>query len=72
MLSQTRLQHAAPLRALPAGEGLLTFTTVEEAAEATHAIGRDYTRHARAARRLAEDYFDSSRVLSSLVQKLDL
>ena len=58
--------------ALPAGEGLLTFTTVEEAAEATHAIGRDYTRHARAARRLAEDYFESSKVLSSLVRKLDL
>jgi hypothetical protein len=58
--------------ALPTGEGLLTFTTVEEAAEATHAIGCDYTRHARAARRLAEDYFDSSKVLSSLVQKLDL
>jgi hypothetical protein len=58
--------------ALPTGEGLLTFTTVEEAAEATHAIGRDYTRHARAARRLAEDYFDSSKVLSSLVRKLDL
>ena len=57
---------------LPTGEGLLTFTTVEEAAEATRAIGRDYTRHARGARRLAEDYFDSSKVLSKLAQKLAL
>jgi hypothetical protein len=58
--------------ALPAGEGLLTFTSLEEAAEATRAIGRDYTRHARAARRLAEEYFDSSKILTSLVRRLDL
>jgi hypothetical protein len=58
--------------ALPAGEGLLTFKNVEEAAEATRVIGRDYARHARAARRLAEECFDSAKVLSSLVGRLDL
>jgi hypothetical protein len=57
---------------LPTGEGLLSFTTVEEAAEATRAIERDYLRHARAARRLAEECFDSSKVLRSLTRKLDL
>jgi hypothetical protein len=57
---------------LPLGEGLLTFTTVEEAAEAAKAIERDYARHARAARRLAEDYFDSSEVLTSLTRQLQL
>jgi hypothetical protein len=58
--------------ALPTGEGLLTFATVEEAAEATRAIGREPTRHALAARRLAEGFFDSSKVLGALTRKLDL
>jgi hypothetical protein len=57
---------------LPQGDGLLTFTTVEEAAEGARAIERDYVRHSRAARRLAEDYFDSSDVLTSLTHKLHL
>jgi hypothetical protein len=57
---------------LPTGEGLLTFTTVDEAAEATRAIARDYGRHARAARRLAEESFDSSTVLAALTRKLNL
>ena len=57
---------------LPTGEGLLTFSTLDEAVEATSAIKRDYPRHARAARRLAEDLFDSSKVLGRLVKQLDL
>jgi hypothetical protein len=57
---------------LPCGRGLLTFTTVEEAAEAAGAIDRDYGPHARAARRLAEEYFESSTVLGTLTRKLNL
>jgi hypothetical protein len=56
----------------PTGEGLIAFSSVEEAAEAADTIERDHTRHARAARRLAEAWFDSSIVLSSLVEKLEL
>ena len=57
---------------LPTGAGLLTFRTLEEAAEGTRAILRDYPHHARAARCLAAEYFDSSLVLGSLLRKLDL
>ena len=57
---------------LPTGAGLLTFSTLEEAAEGTHAILRDYPHHARAARYLAAECFDSSIVLGSLLRKLDL
>jgi hypothetical protein len=57
---------------LPCGKGLLTFSTVEEAAEAAGAINRDYGRHARAARHLAEEYFESSKILGSLARKLSL
>jgi hypothetical protein len=56
---------------LPLGDGLLTFTTVEEAAGAALAISRDYAQHARGARRLAES-FDSSEVLTSLTRNLGL
>ena len=35
---------------LPAGEGLLTFTTVEEAVAAINEIEANYARHAKAAR----------------------
>ena len=57
---------------LPTGAGLLTFSTLEEAAEATRAIARDYAQHSQAARRVAAECFDSSVVLNSLIRKLDL
>jgi hypothetical protein len=57
---------------LSAGEGLLAFTTLEEAADAARAVAADYARHSRAARRLAESTFDSDIVLRSLAGKLNL
>ena len=57
---------------LPTGDGLLTFTTLDEAAEAVQAIRRDTRRHSDAARRLAEQYFDSSTILGTLARKLDV
>jgi hypothetical protein len=57
-------------RYLPTGEGLLAFTGVEDAVTALDALDRDYDAHARAARRLAEDVFDSGPVLTRLVEAL--
>jgi hypothetical protein len=57
---------------LPAGTGLLTFSTVAEAVEALQSVQEDYTRHAHAARRLAEEYFDSDLVLTSLLKRAGL
>ena len=54
---------------LPAGHGLLTFRTVQEAVDGLEVIERDYVAHAHAARELAEQYFDSGRVLSSLLER---
>jgi len=56
----------------PVGCGLLSFATVEEAVEGAKVIYREYGVHARAARRLAEEYFDSNIVLSRLLEKLSL
>lgn len=52
---------------VPPGEGLLAFSTVEEAAAGVDALRTDYGRHRRAARALAEEVFDSDRVLSRLL-----
>jgi hypothetical protein len=52
---------------LPVGEGILPFTTLDEAARAIGEVERDYDRHAVAARAIAEEHFDSDRVLARLV-----
>jgi hypothetical protein len=54
---------------LPAGEGLLTFATPAEAAAGAEEIERDYARHTRAARSLAEQYLDSDRILTALLEE---
>jgi len=50
----------------PTGAGLVTFTSVEEAATAATAIRNELPRHSRAARGLAEDLFDARKVLGRL------
>jgi hypothetical protein len=54
-------------RFVPTGEGLLAFDTADEAASAIDAVAADYERHRRAARELAEEHFDSDRVLDALL-----
>jgi hypothetical protein len=54
---------------LPTGMGLLTFRTPAEAVARIRAVNADYLAHAHAARQLAEDLFDSDRVLGSLLQR---
>lgn len=57
---------------LPTGEGLLTFTDIESACMGLEQIHRDYPRHCRAARRIAEEFFDSDKVLGALLQQCNL
>jgi hypothetical protein len=54
-------------RALPAGEGLFAFATLEEALDAFGAVESDYERHSRAARELAAEHLDADRVLARLL-----
>jgi hypothetical protein len=56
---------------LPVGEGLLGFRTADEAAEGARAILGDWRRHSRAARALAEEFFDAKKVLGGLLAELD-
>jgi hypothetical protein len=54
----------------PCGSGLVPFATLDEAVEGARHINANYPRHARAARELAEEYFDSDMVLRRLLTKL--
>jgi hypothetical protein len=57
---------------LPTGEGLFAFRTEDEAVAALETIQRDYPRHCRAARRLAEEFFDAEKVLGAMLRQCDL
>ncbi len=48
------------------------MTDVDEAAEAIRQVARDPERHSRAARRIAERYFDTRVVLGRLLEELDV
>jgi len=52
---------------LPCGDGLLPFTTIDEAAAAIDCINSDYQRHARAAVDVARARFDARVVLPALL-----
>lgn len=57
---------------LPTGEGLFAVSTMEEAADAIHAIRADYQWHSDAARRIAQEYLDADLVLSRLLELVGL
>jgi hypothetical protein len=54
---------------LPVGEGILSFRTLPEAVAAIQEVETNYTRHAQAARAIAETYFDSDKVLTRLIDQ---
>ncbi len=57
-------------RYLPTGCGLLSFEDAAGAAAALRQVAGDYQQHAVAARQIAEEYFDSRRVLTDLLAAL--
>jgi hypothetical protein len=52
---------------LPTGAGLFGFDDVDQAVAAVAAVASDYEHHRHAARRLAEDHFDSDVVLGRVL-----
>jgi hypothetical protein len=63
----TGLRHLYPTE-----EGLILFSTLGEAASGVEELRLGYERHSRAAREIAEEYFDSDKVLTRLLEKLDV
>jgi hypothetical protein len=55
---------------LPTGDGLIAFSTLDEAVAGVEEIEARYEHHSTAARRLAEEYFDSDLVLAQLLEQV--
>lgn len=55
-------------RWMPTGEGVFAFDDEDAALAAIDSLNADYARHARAARELAEEHFDSDKVLRRLLR----
>jgi hypothetical protein len=58
--------------ALPTGRGLFGFTTMDECLTAIDAVESDPAGHASAAQEIADQYFDSRKVLASLMTRAGL
>ncbi len=57
---------------VPTGEGLFEVEDVDEAAAAVEQVVRDPERHSRAARRLAEEHFDTGPVLGRFLDEIGI
>ena len=57
---------------IPTGDGLLSFSNLDEAVRAVNAVERDYNRHSEAARDLARARLDSSLVLGEILDRIGL
>jgi hypothetical protein len=63
------VQHTGPSHFLPDAHGLLRFRTPEEAVARLQQAESDHERHSRAARQLAEDHFDATKVASHVLER---
>ena len=61
------VQNTGPSSFLPNGEGLFRFATVEEATDALDAVNADYERQCRAARQIAETFFDAKQIAKGIL-----
>ena len=55
---------------IPTGEGLLAFSTLDEAVRNIDAVEKNYEAHRRAARELARTHFASEVVLGDLLRRV--
>ena len=55
---------------LPVGDGLFAFETENDVMESIESLNNDYAHHCESARKLAEEYFDSSKILNRLLGRI--
>jgi hypothetical protein len=55
---------------LPVGDGLFAFETENDVMESIESLNSSYAHHCKSARKLAEEYFDSTKVLNRLLGRI--
>jgi hypothetical protein len=63
------IQHTGRSRFLPDAEGMFRFRSLDEAAACLDAAERDWDRHSRAARALAEAHFDATKIAAAVLER---
>jgi hypothetical protein len=63
------VQHTGPSQLLPDAEGVCRFRTIEDAVRCLELVEREYDRHCRSARALAEKWFDGRKVARALLDR---
>jgi hypothetical protein len=62
------VQDTGPTSILSSGRGLFRFTTAQEAADALEKINGNYEKHCRAARQIAEAFFDARKIVARILE----
>jgi hypothetical protein len=57
---------------IPTSEGLIAFRGPDDAVEAIKEVNCDYTRHSRAARNIAVEYFDALKLLGEMAEVIGI
>ncbi|MES2307611.1 MAG: hypothetical protein V4507_02020 [Verrucomicrobiota bacterium] len=65
------LQETGWSEFIPTGKGAFAFRSEEEARESLNQVESDFETHSKAARNLAEEYFDSSKVIQEMLRKIE-
>jgi hypothetical protein len=65
------LQETGWSELIPQGEGALSFQTLQEAQVKLDQVESDFKTHSNAARRIAEEYFDSAKVIQEMLRKIE-
>jgi hypothetical protein len=63
------VEHTGPSQFLPNKEGLLRFSTLEEAVDRLKEAEKNYAHHSKAARALAVEYFDATKVVRTMLDR---
>jgi hypothetical protein len=63
------LQDTGYTNWLPSGYGVVAFHNLEEACDGIKSVSADYKTHCQRARELVEEFFDSKKVLTSLIAR---
>jgi len=64
------VQETGWSRHLPSDRGVLPFTTLDEAAEGLGKVTRNYSEHSKAAREIALEFFDATKVCQNLLRQV--